>query len=427
MRWPLLATALVFFAAALSWLARDPELQRLGYGKGSSLSTGPGGLSLARAWLAEHERAPVSTLARPLSRAELPEGAVLVRVQPLSFAITRGAVVEDDAHDAGPDGGIAAADGGAAQTISMADGGTSPDAGAADAEGDRRKAREEARKARAEAEQRAALLTPDEERHVSRGGRLVLALDAPYGPLGVSPADDDEPLRKVFPALPGVQELRPKSARALDGPGLVDAVSVFARGDAPVVVRRALGRGEVWLLAQPELLSNEHIGEADHLRLWASLAGGGRPVVFDELAHGLRDDLRAFELLRRWGLGPACALLMLAGLAWFWRRAVPVGAPAPFRDLRSESVDLAEAVGALYQRALLPRDTLVLHHARLVHEAQLRLGLREPAAQERVRALLDGWHPPAEGARIGDAEFRHHLEALNRAFRSLRDGHRRKS
>jgi hypothetical protein len=421
MRWPLVAAALAFFAAAIVWLARDPELQRHAYGKGSSLSTAPDGLSLARAWLVEHERAPVSTLARPLSRAELPEGAVLVRVQPRSFAATRRAVIEDDdARDAGSDAGIAAADGGAVQTISMADGGTSPDAGTAAARG-------EEREARGESEQRAALLTPDEERHVSRGGRLLLALDAPYGPLWLPSAEDDQPLRKVFPALPGVRELRPKHARALGGPGLVDAVSVFARGDAPVLVRRALGRGEVWLLAQPELLSNELIGEADHLRLWAALAGGGRPVVFDELAHGLRDDLGAFELLRRWGLGPACALLALAGLAWFWRRAVPVGAPAPFLDLRSESVDLAEAVGALYRRALSPRDTLVLHHARLVRDAQLRLGLREPAAQERVRALLDGWQPPAEGARIGDAEFRHHLEALNRAFRSLRDGHRRKS
>lgn len=387
MKWPLIAGG-IFLAAALAWLARDPELARHAYGKGSSLSTAPEGWSLARAYLAEHERAPVASLSRPLSRAQVPDGAVLIRAQPLFHpgAPGRPRARRDGGSDGGSDGG--------------ADAGT---------EIPRR---------------RLALLTAEEERFVARGGRMVLAIAHDYGPLSIEEAEDDD-LRKVFPALPGVSELKTADRRALDGAGLAGAVSVFARGDSPAVSRLSRGLGDVWILAHPELLSNAHLAEADHLKLLVALAGDRRPVFFDEDAHGLHDDAGALELLRRWGLGPACVLAAIAGLGWFWRRGVALGPPGPWRDARTESIDLAYAIGGLYQRALKPRDQIVLHHARLLHEITVRAGLKGEAADAKARALLPpGFSLPAEKEDVSEAEEQQLMEQINEAFRRLRDGHR---
>jgi hypothetical protein len=402
-RW-LVACGVVFFAVAFAWLARDPELARKAYGKGSSLDTGPDGLSLARAYLAEKEKVPVTTLARPAARAQLPPDAVLFRVQPRWFAAARAAHFEESRDGGVADGGI---DGG---TSSASDAGI--DAGVDFVQ--------------RELDRRSPLLTPEEEEWVSGGGRLVLAVDQEYGPLRVTAVKGDRS-GKVFPALSGVGSLDgDATARRLVGTPLAGAVTVFAAGDAPALARLALGRGDVWMLAEPEVLDNDHLAEGGNLAFLLALAGRGRPVVFDEAVHGLSDEVGVFELLRRWGLGPACFLLALAGIAWFWRGAVAIGPESPFRDLRTESVDLAYAVGQLYQRALAPRDALVLHYERLVREVQLRLGLTRERALDKARELSSDWSVPAEGKRIRATEFRNHVEALNRAFRRLRDGRTRR-
>jgi hypothetical protein len=385
----------VFLAAALAWLARDPQFARHAYGNGSSLNTGPAGWSLARAYLAEREHAPVASLLRPLGRAQLPDGAVVIRAQPMIHAAAATRSGWGRRRDGGVDGG--------------------PDGGA-----DAGSSLEEVEPPRREL----ALLRPDEERFVARGGRIVLALDGDHGPLAIEPAGE-EPLQKVFPALPGVASLKTGERRGLGGFGLADAVAVFARGDAPAIARIGHGLGDVWLVANPEVLSNERLADADHLGLLIALAGGGRPVFFDEFAHGLHDDAGAVELLRRWGLGPACLLAAVAGLGWFWRRGATLGPASPWRDLRTESIDLAYAVGELYQRALKPRDQIALHHARLLHEITLRLGLRDSAAAAKARELLPrGFSLPAERERVGDAEVQQLIEQINEALRRLRDGHR---
>ena len=465
MRWPALALA-VFLAAAVAWLSTDPELKKHAYGKGSSLSTAPAGLSLARAYLAEHEHAKVASLARPLSRAALPADAVVLRIQPRRFEAWRsrrrpdggpadagaaaahsgdGGAVDagsDAAHakdggalDGGsvtarvPDGG--ALDGGAAAAPAL-DGGTAAARGGEGARADRDADDDDEEDDRDASgppdpeERRAALLSDEEEAFVRRGGRLVIAADEDHGPLFVHPTDPGD-LEKVFPALPGVAALESEGRRGLRGPGLVDAVTVFVRSGLPAVARRALGSGDVWLLANPELFDNQLLGSGDHLKLLVALAGGGRPVFFDEWAHGQVDDASATELLVRWGLGPACLLAAMAGVAWFWRRAVPLGAPSPYRDLRTESVDLAYAIGALYGRTLKARDQLALHHARLVHEIEHRLGLKAEAAEAKARELAPTFSLPAEGKRVPRAEYDSLLAQLNDALRRVNDGHRKRT
>jgi hypothetical protein len=178
------------------------------------------------------------------------------------------------------------------------------------------------------------------------------------------------------------------------------------------------GRGEVWLLAEPELFFNRSLGAADHLALLESLCGKGRPVYFDEFLHGARSEAGMFALLRRWGLGPALLFALLAlGAAWL-RAAVTVGPPQdPWRDPRSESVELVDSMAALYQRALSPEEALRLYCSQLVHELALRKGIGE----ERARRLLPDYAPAFDAK----GHFATQLAILVKAFERSRHEHRR--
>ncbi len=417
MRWPPLVVGLLFVGVALLWLGQDARVASHAFGPGSSFSTAPQGLALARAYLSSqgHE---VATLARPISRTEPGRTAVVFRVSP--YLERNGRVRLAEPADAGAQSVVLGPDGGsdaeededdedeeAGLASEASDAGPTPTA---------RDGGQLAWKTPAPP----GLLTEAEVRFVAAGGRLVLAVDHDYGPLHLE-ATSLAPPEKVFAALPGVQALETSSSLSLHGPGLLDAVAVFERGPAPVVARRSLGKGELWLLSNPELFFNERLASADNLALLVNLAGEGRPVFFDEGYHGLAEPEGALGLLRRWGFGPALCLLGLLFAAWFWRRAVTLGPPAAFRDVRTESVDLVQALARLYQRALRREDALLLHHARLLHEVQLRLGLSPKAAAEKARELTGGWEPSAADGPTSQSEFQRHLDTLNRAIRRLRD------
>jgi hypothetical protein len=408
-RWAPLAVGLVFLGAALVWLGNDVYATEERFPPGSSLSRAPEGLGLARAYLAR-EGTDVRTLAWDISSHETPPDAVVFRVTPHAGLMKLILVGADGGHGGGAgDGGPQASfwpdddedeeDSDAGVVFGTVDGGV------------------ESEGKRTDFESKRLLLRPEDARFVAAGGRLVLAIDQSHGALKVEPAE--APLERVLPLLPGVRRLDTNASLGLVGPGLVDAVTLFERGAFPVLTRTALGKGDVFLLSSPDVLTNERLSRGDNLALLAALAGKGRPVLFDESVHGLWDRPGIVDLLRRWGFGPALLLLaLLAGVA-FWRRAVTLGRPSDWRDVRTESVDLVQALAQLYQRALRPADALALHHARLVHDIQLRLGLSPKAAAEKARELTSGWEPSA--TRLGQGEFQRQLDVLNEAMRRLRD------
>jgi hypothetical protein len=420
MRWAPIAVGLLFLACALAWLGNDSLASRHGYEPGSSLSTAPDGLALARAYLSS-QGTDVGTLARPISRLEPVPAAVVFRVVgaprprecragPCPDAGTPLPADDDEDEDEGAedagvllgqaddDAGVLGRAGGDAGVTAVA---VAPDAGPWPLF-------------------RRGLLSAEEEGFLAAGGRLVLAVARTDGPPRAE-TSRDKPVEKVLPLLPGVRELDPEVDGTIPEASLENAVAVFERGGAPLLARRPVGKGDVWLLSNPELFFNARLGKADNLALLVALAGSGRPVLFDEYVHGLLDRPGLLDLLRRWGFGPALFLLALAAVVWFWRGAVTLGPPNPWRDLRTESVDLVHALSQLYQRALRPHDALSLHHARLVHDIQLRFALSPQAAAERARLLTDGWQLPADTAPLGKSEFQRHLDVLNRAIRRLRD------
>lgn len=382
MRWLPLLVAAAFIAAAAAWLRADAP-HRAEYGDGSSLAYGPGGASQARAYLAGPGGCAVTTLARPLARAGVPSEAVVLRLQP-EFQPSLGMIesAEDLARAmrSGEDGG--------------------------------------------------PLLDASESAWVEAGGRLVLAVADAQGGVRVDDvagrtAGAEAGWRKTLPLLPGVRRID-APARSLSGAALAGAAGVFAVGDGIGVARLTRGAGEVWLLSCPEAFSNARLGDADHLPLLLALVAGRRDVRFDEFAHGLADDLGMLELLRRWGLGPALALALAALIAWAWRTRRIIGRPDEAPPLpRPESVDGVAALGALYARALSRREAVEAHHRRLVREFQARLGTTPAAAQAAAERALGGWRPTSlRDPRAADSDAA--IARINRAFRSLRDAHRRR-
>jgi hypothetical protein len=263
---------------------------------------------------------------------------------------------------------------------------------------------------------------------VEAGGRLVLAVDASLGPLKVEPAGDAALPRRVHPRFAGVDALLPAPRRVLAGPAVEEAVTLFASGDRPVVARVARGRGEVVLLACPEVLENGLLAGGDHLRLLEALAGEGRPVLFDELAHGVESERGLLPLLLDWGLGPALSLVALAGLALLWRARVRVGpAEDAWEDRRSDAVDLVGSMAQLYERALRRNEAAALYHEWFRRAAAQKTGLRGKDLEARVRQMTGGVSPGAwgKGRDLSEAELQDVLARLNRAFGGLGHGHSR--
>jgi hypothetical protein len=270
---------------------------------------------------------------------------------------------------------------------------------------------------------------------VRGGGRLVLALAGDYGPVTVTRLAEKGTARKVFPLWPGVASLHPTARLGLSGPGLAAAHAVVLAGAAPVVAREPVGAGEVILLSCPEVFQNRLLGQADHLALLEALAGvrEGRPVFFDERAHGFDEDAGTLERLGAWGLGPLLLLAALAAAAAYWRAAVRLGSPdRDDRDVRSDAVELVDSLADLYDRALGCGDALRLYHESFLHSLAAESGLRGPALAARAQEILQdagGFAPLPAGTDpkndLPRDRFDRDLRTLNEAFRRLQDAKRK--
>lgn len=379
-RLPWIAGAL-FVAASLAWLWRDAKARHEAFREYSIYNSSAKGLSVAYRYLESTGR-DAKPLARPVARAFLPPDAVLLRIRP----------------EARSDGAA----------------GTDPKAVGL-----------RPIHARDEKEGGRYPFTPEEEEWVRGGGRLVLALDRPYGAIDVGPTGSVQP-RKVFPLWPGVARLDPPSARALRGGTAREGVAVFASEDGAVVARLRRGAGEIILCAAPELFQNGHLGRADHLALLDRLAGTGRAVYFDEHVHGIEGGTGMVEILRQWGFGPFLALVALAALASFWRRRIRVGPEEDdARETRSEAVDFVDSLALLYRRMMPRRHALTLYAKAFEKAVAVQTGLRDAALRARVEQHLPPRASrPAKGKDLAATDFQQELEHINLAFRRLNDAKR---
>ncbi len=363
--------AVVFVVAALAWLSQDPRVPHEAFQDYSIYNASPKGLSLASRYLESVGR-QVRPLTRSVDRAGLPADAVLFRVRP------------------GADGEPEHAPG--------------------------------VKKSPAPSGPGRYPFTPEEDEWVRGGGRLVLAIDRNYGGVETRPAAGGSP-RKVFPAFPGVEELEPAPSRGLGGWALREALAIVAGDEAPVLSLARRGKGDIVLCSIPEIFQNGKLGQGDHLSLLLQLAGPGRPVFFDEFAHGMDRGTGTFEILARWGFGPFLVLVLVAWLVSFWRRRVRVGPEEEdLRETRIEAVDFVDSLAQLYGRMLPRRHLLALYSRAFEQTAAAKLGLRGPDLEARIREYLPlRLTRPAKGKDLGAGDFHRDLDAINHAFRRLND------
>lgn len=367
-RLPWIAGA-IFVAASVLWISRDSRIRHEAFRDYSVYNASAKGLSLAYRYLESTDRT-VQPLARPVERAFLPANGVLLRIRP------EGVVAEPQAS-------------------------SKP----------------------AEKEPGRYPFTPEEEEWVRGGGRLVIAIDRPFGSIEVDPASASIP-RKVFPVWPGVERLDPPSVRGLRR--VPDGVTLFAAGSDPVIVRSRRGAGEIVLCSTPEVFQNGTLPKADHLALLDRLASTGRPVFFDEHAHGAEGSAGTIEILRQWGFGPFLVLIGLAALASLWRRRIRIGPEEDdARETRIEAVDFVDSLALLYRRMVPRRHALMLYAREFERAVAAQTGLRDAALKARVAELLPPRPSrPARGKDVAVPEFEKELELINLAFRRLNDAKR---
>ncbi len=441
------AAIAAYVLATLAWVAGDKRAERAAFeNPGSSLDRTDTGTSLALALLADRAGAKgrVEALLRRVDLEELPADGVVFRIEP-PYAPFLGRW-DENADESKDDGGEEKGEpgdqsengekgeGGKGQTGPQQPPAAGPkqetsDRKAGQPKGDRKSGKDSKDGKNGDEDEEGEedepitpdpLLTNGEEAWVQAGGRLVLAVGGSYGPVTVVALPAKARLAKVFPLWPGVRRIEASPARALAGPPLALSSIVFLTGEQPAVARLKVGRGEVILLGCPEIFANDRLAKADHLALLEALAGpaGARPIYFDERAHGLERREGTLSLLAGWGFGPALLLGLLALLAAFWRARSNLGPPErDDPDLRSDAVDLVDALGELYDRALRRVDALRVHYDNLVRTVAAETGLSGSALTARMAQLLPGFSPPPLGAHeISREELHRQLRTVNEAF-----------
>ena len=380
--WPLIAVFAAYVAATLLWIANDRRIAQKTFDTFSAASTAKNGYSLAMKYLAHTGRRNVNMLTTPPD-GTLPANAVIFR------AIEGREVSIKDFFRRSEDD-------------------------------DEENAAKKSRKKKPKTKHIEPLLSNDEETFVHNGGRFVIAVSGPYDinltTRNVVPA---KKATKVFPIWPGIDEILLPASRTLMAPEVLRrAHALYAIDNDAAMARLLIGKGELILIAAPELFDNEHLEK--HLDLLTALAGDRRIVYFDETVHGLLSDTGTLDLLRRWRLGPTLVLLLIIATVTIWRGARRVGnAEDDYRETRSDAVDLVSSLGALYDESTSRAEAIALYHQALTQSVAAQTGLRGDALNKRISMLTNDLRKPDKSERMEIEDFNAMLSTLNEGFRRL--------
>ncbi|MDX6399557.1 MAG: hypothetical protein QOF27_163, partial [Gaiellaceae bacterium] len=223
---------------------------------------------------------------------------------------------------------------------------------------------------------------------VAAGGRLVASAGStPWlGRLLAEPPTGDTTGVTTAAAhgLAGVRTVQTSADNAWTKPGR--AQPLVERGRRIVVAAAALGRGRVFLLADPSPLQNRLLGERDNAALGLALAGPrARDVDFLETYHGYGSSSGLAALPFAWKLLLGGA--GLAALVYMIARGRRFGPPESVeRDLPPSRFEYVEALGAVVARTKRRDEAVgpVRKHAR--DELLRRAALPPDAADDALRA-----------------------------------------
>jgi hypothetical protein len=188
--------------------------------------------------------------------------------------------------------------------------------------------------------------------------------DVEYLPLPLNEEDVAEPVTvqrtELAPALPA--ELDWHSA-AFFTTTTQAWRAVYQRGENPVLLERAFGRGALVLASDSWFVSNEALRKDRHTPLLAWLAGPNRRLVFDETHLGVELKPGIATLARRYQLHGLFASLLLLAALFVWKNAVSFVPPYARTTGAAEIVsgrDSASGFVNLLRRSLAARDLLAV-------------------------------------------------------------------
>jgi uncharacterized protein DUF4350 len=235
---------------------------------------------------------------------------------------------------------------------------------------------------------------------VAAGGRLVASVGStPWlGRLLAGPPTGDTigVATAAARGLAGVRTVQSAAAHAWTKPGRTQPL--VERGGRIVVAVTTLGRGRVFLLADPSPLQNRLLGERDNAALGLALAGPrGRAVDFLETYHGYGRSSGLAALPFAWKL--LLGGTGLAALVYLIARGRRFGPPEPLeRDLPPSRFEYVEALAAVVARTKRRDEAVgpVREHAR--NELLRRAALPPDADDEALRAAARRLGLPAEDA-----------------------------
>jgi len=248
------------------------------------------------------------------------------------------------------------------------------------------------------------------ENLLAGGGRLVIAflpVNAPTRPLVARVVEDRWHVALAYRKAPGEgisEGSMPRHSALYFKPG-GEWRTLSEKDGAPVAVERNLGGGAVVLVADSYPLSNEGLRDARDADLIAKLAGPARHILFDENHFGVIETGSVAQLMEKYHLLDAAAMLALAAALFLWRSASSF---LPPREVPPESAvagrDSLEGLAALLRRSVTEQELLDAcyaewvrtpgsarvgrdRHAREIEDEITRAGKRDPV--ERYRAVCE--------------------------------------
>jgi hypothetical protein len=270
------------------------------------------------------------------------------------------------------------------------------------------------------------------KRFVTAGARLVIGARRPGAWLreivGRPPRWSDGGPRTATPApgtspeLPGVETVRSAGDGSWLDPG--PARPLLEGSGGTLAVTRAVGAGELLLLADPSPLQNRLLDKADDASLGAALAGDqGRPVAFLESVHGYGRGRGLGALPDRWRW--ALAGLVLAALLWLAAHVRRLGPPElEGRELPPARRAYIDAIATLLARTGdLPRASAAVTVAareRLLRRSALPADASDEAVALAARRL--GLEPDEAEALHGTPTNEEEARAAGRALALLERG-----
>ena len=353
---PLLLAIAAFAAIGLLWIVADRRASERVYDEYSSANTSDSGVSQASAYLAR--RGKVSMLTRTIGRDPIEPDAVVFRLTDKLQMFFDPEDLEGD--QVGPP-----------------------------------RPRE------------LPILSDADDAFVRNGGRMIVGAHIAM----LQPATPSEnSAKKVFPVWPGVDTLTVPTTTIAFARLRPRMHALFVAGTHVVVARERIGRGELYVVAWPELFQNGNLAKDNNLTFLAALAGK-RPVYFDEVPHGIIGSDGALSIMADWNLGPFLVLLFVIAALVFWRGSRRVGLPEEdHRETRSDAVDLVQSLAALYADVTTNTEALRLYHDALTRTVAHTTGLRGAALRNRVDELTGG---------------RRTLDAINEGFSKMQSSSRR--